>query len=540
MRYLLLLGIAFSLAVTMGCNDRRSVPPLQFTGSSTDPDSGADAGSEFDLGPVAPSCVRQTDGIACDLPGASGICLEERCLLVACELGYGNCNSDPADGCETSLSTTSACGGCALSCETGESCQLGRGGYTCTRGIVCPRDRFDVDGDRGNDCEVARRDDGIVRALGFEPEVVGRADDGELVMAGYAFDDLTVYIGERAFTPDAEGPRSKAVAVGSLGAMVWAAFEHGIAVIDGESSFFWRDCRDTIVDASVVGETLVVATQSDVVLLGDNCAEDLLCEEGRVYPLDYLRAFFPQPSTPPSLDTYSFDEGELSACDECLFDAEVSLDRACLGGGCDTPDCSACDTLSGCPDFRPVGLATSKVDPGRFFIATARGIVGLRLSDLAPRFRLESPFVPGELSGAAVRAIATQYREDDVESLWILGAQADLREMHLEGQEVVEEATLVASPARLDLDMGRFRSVSATREHAVVADQDTLRLVGRVGSSLKVVDVFNERMSGVTAVQIVDTWSSDVHEIYESANGQISISLIGDPTLFQSAPESEP
>lgn len=51
-----------------------------------------------------------------------------RCAL-ACRAGYGDCNNDPADGCEASTLTDPAhCGSCGARCASGQQCREGRCG----------------------------------------------------------------------------------------------------------------------------------------------------------------------------------------------------------------------------------------------------------------------------------------------------------------------------------------------------------------------------------------------------------------------------
>jgi hypothetical protein len=56
----------------------------------------------------------------------------------SCESGWGDCDGDPANGCEVDLSTPQQCGACSNACATNEICDAG----TC----VCPPDPFAVCG----------------------------------------------------------------------------------------------------------------------------------------------------------------------------------------------------------------------------------------------------------------------------------------------------------------------------------------------------------------------------------------------------------
>lgn len=62
----------------------------------------------------------------CALPRASAVCgTDGLCKVSACENARGDCNGDPADGCETDLTSTSThCGACGVSCGAG-ACKEG-------------------------------------------------------------------------------------------------------------------------------------------------------------------------------------------------------------------------------------------------------------------------------------------------------------------------------------------------------------------------------------------------------------------------------
>ncbi len=65
-------------------------------------------------------------GVACDLDHASESCDTGACLVLECDLGWGDCDSDSANGCEIdSLSDPENCGHCGNLCDTGYHCQDG-------------------------------------------------------------------------------------------------------------------------------------------------------------------------------------------------------------------------------------------------------------------------------------------------------------------------------------------------------------------------------------------------------------------------------
>ncbi len=63
---------------------------------------------------------------ACVTANATPVCRTGVCAIAACTTGYGDCNGNAADGCETGLAVSNAnCGMCGRACATGQSCQLG-------------------------------------------------------------------------------------------------------------------------------------------------------------------------------------------------------------------------------------------------------------------------------------------------------------------------------------------------------------------------------------------------------------------------------
>jgi hypothetical protein len=92
----------------------------------------------------------------CVLPFASARCSGGTCQIEACNPDHADCNSNPADGCETAINTTSNCGGCSASCSlpfASPTCaNLGVGIYQC-QVASCSAGRGNCDGNHANGCE---------------------------------------------------------------------------------------------------------------------------------------------------------------------------------------------------------------------------------------------------------------------------------------------------------------------------------------------------------------------------------------------------
>jgi hypothetical protein len=91
-------------------------------------------------------------GALCSFENATATCLSGICALERCNQGFGDCNNDPKDGCETSLNTLTNCGACNNTCtipENGDvTCQNG----TCTA-TACDKGWDSCDNDPNTFCE---------------------------------------------------------------------------------------------------------------------------------------------------------------------------------------------------------------------------------------------------------------------------------------------------------------------------------------------------------------------------------------------------
>ena len=71
-------------------------------------------------------------GHTCAFPNGSGSCVNGTCTLTSCNAGFANCNANPADGCEINTNNnTSNCGNCGNTCAFQNASAACTGG-TCT------------------------------------------------------------------------------------------------------------------------------------------------------------------------------------------------------------------------------------------------------------------------------------------------------------------------------------------------------------------------------------------------------------------------
>jgi Cys-rich repeat protein len=109
-------------------------------------------GCETNLHVDAANCT--ACGMKCAFPNATAGC-SDGCYLRACNFGWDDCNGDPKDGCETSVvSDAKNCGGCGMVCPP-----VAHAKVTCQNGVcgltVCDVGFADCDGNPKNGCEVA-------------------------------------------------------------------------------------------------------------------------------------------------------------------------------------------------------------------------------------------------------------------------------------------------------------------------------------------------------------------------------------------------
>lgn len=112
--------------------------------SVTDADTGETADAAID------DC-KEGSVERCKRPHAEGSCIDGMCLILRCLDGFADCDAKAANGCEARLDSPEHCGLC------GAACRYNRGNAACESGKCVLRDCSagygDCDGDHDNGCE---------------------------------------------------------------------------------------------------------------------------------------------------------------------------------------------------------------------------------------------------------------------------------------------------------------------------------------------------------------------------------------------------
>ncbi len=130
----------------MGCNPERPCP------------TGQTCCDGACIDPLANVVHCGACGARCSVANATAACRNGRCAVGQCTAPYGDCDNDPANGCETDTQrTVSHCGACGTVCTAPSNatatCVGGTCGFTCAAGFA------DCDGNAANGCEVDTRTD---------------------------------------------------------------------------------------------------------------------------------------------------------------------------------------------------------------------------------------------------------------------------------------------------------------------------------------------------------------------------------------------
>ena len=92
-------------------------------------------------------------GVSCMTPNAGSACVNGQCTAGACRAGWGDCNNNPGDGCETNLRVdTSNCMGCGMTCSIAHAVAACGGGCYLA---ACSYGYEDCNSDPKDGCEVA-------------------------------------------------------------------------------------------------------------------------------------------------------------------------------------------------------------------------------------------------------------------------------------------------------------------------------------------------------------------------------------------------
>jgi hypothetical protein len=115
-----------------------------------DCDGNVSNGCETDVSTAVSSCG--ACGRMCNLPNSTPTCVSGQCGVAACSAGFGNCDSNASNGCETTLNTDRLnCGSCGRVCAAGQSCAAGACAVRCGDGLLGTGETCDdgntVDGD---------------------------------------------------------------------------------------------------------------------------------------------------------------------------------------------------------------------------------------------------------------------------------------------------------------------------------------------------------------------------------------------------------
>jgi hypothetical protein len=92
-------------------------------------------------------------GVSCVLPHATASCGAGVCAVGSCDLGWGDCDGNPQNGCEADLTSNGSCGACGVACSLpGASVSCASGSCKLT---ACNAGALDCDGNPQNGCEAA-------------------------------------------------------------------------------------------------------------------------------------------------------------------------------------------------------------------------------------------------------------------------------------------------------------------------------------------------------------------------------------------------
>ena len=141
------------LVGTPGAGFTNATPWANFSSSCPTGQSFCSGGVCVDLATSPNNCG--SCGNACSFPNATGGCSGGACVVAACNVGYADCNGKKADGCETSLTAdVNNCGGCGVVCPASAN-----GSAACEDGncivAACNPGYGDCNGNPADGCETS-------------------------------------------------------------------------------------------------------------------------------------------------------------------------------------------------------------------------------------------------------------------------------------------------------------------------------------------------------------------------------------------------
>ena len=93
------------------------------------------------------------DPVPCVAPNATGgMCMAGLCMGLVCDPGFGNCNGDWIDGCESPVVDDANCGACGQPCVAGPNATASCNAGACEQ--QCEAPWSNCDGDWANGCEI--------------------------------------------------------------------------------------------------------------------------------------------------------------------------------------------------------------------------------------------------------------------------------------------------------------------------------------------------------------------------------------------------
>ncbi len=338
------------------------------------------------------SCTPDCSGKECGDDGCGGTCgtcsnnhgtttCSSGTCSPTCSSGWGNCDSNTKNGCETSLSTTTNCGSCGNSCGSGESCVSGSCQSSCTPDCSGKECGDDGCGGTCGECQ----DFEYCNSMG--QCIVNCIDDCDTIGEATCADDVLGVCGNWNDDPCYEKNYTDCAATGKVcydGACVTPACSHDSDCDDsvactqdrcaspGEhnASCFYK--TKTTCNAVSDGCCPAGCTNGDDPDCSRECTADSDCSGIELCCSSYC-------ATPACSDDASCDDNNKCTVDECTSGSSCSascqhtaitecssISDGCCPSGCDylqDPDCSVvcsdysvsdCSSLAEC-EWCPLG-----------------------------------------------------------------------------------------------------------------------------------------------------------------------------------------